>query len=44
MIFVLNLPPEVLDLRWPPAVECSAFMIAREALENALRHAQATVV
>lgn len=44
MNFVLNAPPEVLELRWPSAVEYGAFMIAREAIENALRHAQATVV
>lgn len=44
MNFVLNVPPEVLDLRWPSAVEYGAFMIAREAIENALRHSQASVV
>ncbi len=44
MNFVLNVPPEVSDLRWPAAVEYGAFMIAREAIENALRHSQATVV
>lgn len=31
-------------LRWPRAVEYAAFMIAREALENALRHAHAATV
>jgi PAS domain S-box-containing protein len=30
--------------RWPDAVEYAAFMIAREALANALRHAQAASV
>ncbi|RFO98541.1 hypothetical protein DIC66_01235 [Rhodoferax lacus] len=44
MNFVLNVPPEVLEYRWPSAVEYGAFMIAREAIENALRHSQATVV
>jgi PAS domain S-box-containing protein len=44
MNFVLNAPPDVLDTRWPSAVEYGAFMIAREAIENALRHAQATVL
>lgn len=44
MNFVLHVPPEVLELRWPAALEYGAFMIAREAIENALRHAQATVV
>jgi signal transduction histidine kinase len=42
MNFVLQIPPDAVDLRWPSAVEYSAFMIAREAIENALRHAQAT--
>jgi signal transduction histidine kinase len=44
MNFVLNVPPEVLEFRWPSAVEYGAFMIAREAIENALRHSQASVV
>jgi PAS domain S-box-containing protein len=44
MNFVLNMPPAVLELRWPAAVEYGAFMVAREAIENALRHAFATVV
>ncbi|MFZ3127212.1 MAG: ATP-binding protein, partial [Rhodoferax sp.] len=30
--------------RWPSAVEYTAFMIAREAVENTLRHANATSV
>lgn len=30
--------------RWPADVEYAAFMVAREALSNALRHAAATVV
>lgn len=30
--------------RWPPDVEYAAFMVAREALNNALRHAGATLV
>ena len=42
MNVVLNVPPDVLELRWPSAVEYGAFMIAREAIENALRHSQAT--
>lgn len=42
--FVLNVPQHMLDRRWPSAVEYGAFMIAREAIENAIRHAQATVI
>ncbi len=30
--------------RWPPGVEYAAFMVAREALNNALRHARARVI
>lgn len=30
------------SVRWPPAVETAATMVAREALLNALRHAQAS--
>ena len=33
-----------LHARWPESVEHAAFMIAREGLANALRHAQATSV
>ncbi|HEV8689862.1 MAG TPA: PAS domain-containing sensor histidine kinase, partial [Ideonella sp.] len=32
------------EQRWPPEVEYAAFMIAREALNNALRHARASTV
>ena len=31
-------------MRWPAEVEYGAFMIAREAVENALRHARATAL
>jgi PAS domain S-box-containing protein len=31
-------------LRWPDAVEYAAFMVAREAVANALQHAQASLV
>lgn len=44
MNFILKVPPETQDLRWPASVEYAAFMIAREAIENAVRHSQATVV
>ncbi len=33
---MLNVPPAVLDVRWPSAVEYGAFMIGREAIENAI--------
>ena len=32
--------PAVAKLRWPPDVEYSFFMVAREAVDNALRHAE----
>lgn len=34
----------VSDVRWPATVEFAAFMVAREAVTNALRHAQATFI
>jgi signal transduction histidine kinase len=37
---VLDSDAALLDLRWPAAVEYAVFMIAREGLENALRHAR----
>lgn len=40
----LDIAHELEHLRWPPDVEYSAFMIAREALRNALRHANAAAV
>ena len=40
----IDLPPEVALIRWPAEVEYAAFMVAREAVENALRHAGATTV
>lgn len=36
--------PEIATMRWPPEVEYAAFMVAREALENALRHSGASSV
>lgn len=44
MNFVLQAPPAIAELRWPAAVEYGAFMVAREAIENALRHAGATQI
>ena len=40
----LHASPTAGRARWPDAVEYAAFMIAREALSNALRHAGATQV
>lgn len=37
----LTVPPRLRGCRWPPEVEYAAFMIGREALLNALQHAQA---
>ncbi len=37
----LAVPPRLQGRRWPPDVEYAAFMIGREALLNALQHAQA---
>ncbi|MCD6679402.1 MAG: response regulator [Burkholderiaceae bacterium] len=36
--------PGITGIRWPADVEYAAFMIAREAIGNALRHANATLV
>lgn len=40
----MHVTPEAAVLRWPPEVEYAAFMVAREALENALRHSGASAV
>lgn len=40
----VQVQPQVAQLRWPPEVEYAAFMVAREAVENALRHSQALAV
>jgi PAS domain S-box-containing protein len=44
MNFELHVVSAVQDLRWPSAVEYGAFMIARKAIENALRHSKASQV
>lgn len=44
MQLVLEVAPEVSTLRWESACEYAVFMIAREALENAIRHSRATLV
>ncbi|MEO8118903.1 MAG: PAS domain S-box protein, partial [Rhodoferax sp.] len=40
----VSVPPEVAVLRWPSEVEYAAFMVAREAVENSLRHSGASSV
>ena len=44
MQLVFEHAPGVAALRWESAFEHAVFMIAREALENAIRHSQATQV
>ncbi len=41
---VFEVAPEVATLRWESGCEYAVFMIAREALENAIRHSNATLV
>lgn len=41
---LLEGPATVQSMRWPGEVEYALFMITREALDNALRHAGATLV
>lgn len=40
----IHVQPEIAGMRWPPEVEYAAFMVAREAVENALRHSGASFV
>jgi signal transduction histidine kinase len=40
MRFSLKAPDEVAAVRWAAAIEYAAFMIAREAIENAIRHSE----
>lgn len=40
----VQVQPQVAQVRWPSEVEYAAFMVGREAVENALRHSQAKVV
>lgn len=40
----LEVAPSARELRWPADVEYAAFMVAREALANAMLHARATEV
>jgi PAS domain S-box-containing protein len=41
---VLHATPAIARVRWPAEIEFAAFMVAREAVENALRHAQPTTL
>lgn len=41
---LLDVDAGLADTRWPGAVEFAMFMIAREAVSNSLKHAEATVV
>ena len=40
----VHVMPQVAHQRWPAEVEYAAFMVSREAVENALRHANASTV
>ena len=42
--FSIDVPSGLESMRWPSEVEYAAFMVAREALENALRHASAAAI
>lgn len=42
--FSIDVQPEIAVMRWSPEVEYAAFMVAREAIENALRHSGAPSV
>ncbi len=44
MDILIDLAPQVAPMRWPHEVEYAAFMVAREAVDNALRHAGATTI
>lgn len=40
----ISVQPEIALMRWPSEVEYAAFMVAREAIENTLRHSGASSV
>lgn len=42
--FSIDVSPETALMRWPSEVEYAAFMIAREGIENALRHSGSSSV
>lgn len=41
---LLDVPPALAAQRWPNDIEYAAFMVAREAIGNALQHAEAALV
>ena len=41
---LLEVEPEVTALRWPADIEYAAFMVVREAMANAIQHAEASLV
>ncbi len=40
----ITVPPKLELMRWPAEVEYAVFMVVREAVENALRHANASAI
>lgn len=40
----IHVPPSLEAMRWPAEVEYAAFMVVREAVENALRHSGANAI
>lgn len=40
----IKIPPKLELMRWPAEVEYAAFMVVREAVENALRHSGASAI
>lgn len=44
MDLFLEVEPDVALLRWPTDIEYAAFMLAREAVSNAVQHAKASLV
>jgi signal transduction histidine kinase len=40
----IHVPPKIETMRWPAEVEHAAFMVVREAVENALRHSGASAI
>jgi PAS domain S-box-containing protein len=44
MKFELKVAPDVASTRWSAAIEYAVFMIAREAIENAIRHSEGDTV
>lgn len=40
----IQVPPKLEAMRWPAEIEYAAFMVVREALENALRHSRASTL